>query len=94
MSDQEQLELFRAVLLEATKLFQETRKDIVILQRQLIALKESLAASDPQFRDHFQAVLVGVEKSLDAQKLPAEGELEKTLNELIVMLSSNKKRVN
>jgi hypothetical protein len=94
MSDQEQLELFRVVLLEATKLFRETRKDIVILQKQVIALKESFARLDPQWRNHFQSVLVEAEKSLDAQKPPAEGELEKTLNELIVMLSSDKKRVN
>lgn len=94
MSDQERLERFRAVLLTAMNLFRETRKDITKLQIQVIALKESFARLDPQWSQHFQTVLADVEKTLESRKKPADVELEKRLDDVIVLLSVDKKRVN
>ena len=91
MSDQEQLERFRAVLLTAIKVFRETRKDVAKCQIQIIALKESFAKLDPQWGKHFQKVLEDMETSLASRRTPAEIELEQSLDDLIVLLSLNTK---
>jgi hypothetical protein len=94
MSDQERLEKFRAVLLMAMNLFRQTRKDIMKLQIQIVALRDSFARLDPQWGKHFGAVLRDVETSLADQKSAVDAELEKELNDVIDLLSLDKKRVN
>jgi hypothetical protein len=92
MNDQKQFDQFQAILLAVMNLFRESRKDIVKLQNQVIALREALARLDPHWKDHFQSVLSEVETSLADHKSPVEVELEKQLNECVVLLSTGEKK--
>ena len=94
MSNQEQLETFRAVLLTAVNLFSETRKDTAKLKIQVLALKNSLSALDPAWNVLFQQSLVTAEKASAGKQSPAEIELEKVLGEVVHLLDPNENQEN
>jgi len=92
-NDREQLERFRALLLAAMNLFRETRRDIAKLQIQVVALKSALATAEPLWEEHFREILKEVEKKIAAQNTPDDIELEKQLDDLILLISSDNDRV-
>ena len=94
MSDQEQLEKFRAVLITAVNMFRETRKDTAKLQVQVRALKNSLSALNPAWNVLFQQALAEAGKALADQKSPAEIELEKVLDEVVDLLDLDEHKTN
>jgi hypothetical protein len=94
MSGQEQLDQFRAILLLAMNVFRESRKDIAKLQTQVIALKEAIARIEPKWSQHFQGVLADVEKLVVDHKTSVDVALEKELDDVILLLSSDNKRVH
>src|SRR5713101_7930038 len=99
MSDAERLEEFRAVLLTATNLFRETRKDILKLQAECLGMRMFLASVNPSIASEVKKELDGfvkkAEETLVDEKSGVETELEQVLGEVIGLLElDQKKRAN
>jgi hypothetical protein len=94
LNDQEQVEKFRAALITAVNLCNETRKDTTKLQVEVLAVKNALSALDPAWNAHYQQALAEAEKALANKKSLVEIELENTLGEVVHLLDPNENKEN
>ena len=94
MTQTEEMEQFRAVMLRTMSILKEVLKDIYKLQAHVLALRNSLTALVPEYEEHFQKVLVSVEKSLTDQKSSTEKQIGELLDQALGILKPNRKAEN
>jgi hypothetical protein len=88
----ERLEQFRAVMLQTMTILRELRKDTVKLQKEVAVFTVFLKSLDPNVAGQLEHIRQEGEKAINAQKLPAEADIERLLDQVIGILDLNQKK--